>query len=110
MRPSVLLLIRKAITLGVVIYSILIIGISCNPDKESKNQPLFNKLSAKRTGIEFENTLTESENLNYFLYPYIYMGGGVSVGDFNNDGLTDIYLVGNMVPDRMYLNRGNFTF
>ena len=110
MRISVLLLFRKVITVGVVLNSILIISISCNSDKVAKNLPLFQKLSSKRTGIRFENTLTESEILNYFLYPYIYMGGGVSVGDFNNDGLTDIYLVGNMVPDRLYINRGNFTF
>ena len=84
------------------VYHVILIG--------GQKPPLFQKLSSKKTNITFENTLTESDTLNYFLYPYIYMGGGVSVGDFNNDGLTDIYLVGNMVPDRLYLNRGNFIF
>jgi len=110
MRISVRLLFRKAITIGVVFYSIFIISISCNSDRGGKNLPLFQKLSSEKTNVAFENTLTESDTLNYFLYPYIYMGGAVSVGDFNNDGLTDIYLVGNMVPDRLYLNRGNFAF
>lgn len=104
------MLFRKVIFFGVILSSILFIIISCNSDKEGKNLPLFQKLSSKRTNITFENTLTECDTFNYFLYPYIYMGGGVSVGDFNNDGLTDIYLVGNMVPNRLYLNRGNFTF
>lgn len=107
---SVPMLVRKTIIIGVVLVSIIIVSLSCNSEKEGKNLPLFRKLSSKVTGIAFENTLTESDTLNYFLYPYIYMGGGVSVGDFNNDGLTDIYLVGNMVPDRLYLNRGDFTF
>jgi len=93
----------------------LLIGISCiffscKPAKIKNESPVFQKLSSGKTHITFQNTLTETDTLNYFLYPYIYMGGGVSVGDFNNDGLTDIYLVGNMVSNRMYLNRGNLTF
>jgi len=107
MRISVPVIIKKSITIRLVIYSILIISISCN---SGNDLPLFKNLPSKKTGITFENTLTESESFNYFLYPYIYMGGGVSVDDFNNDGLTDIYLVGNMIPNRMYLNRGNFNF
>ena len=110
MRISVLLLFRKAITIGVILDSILILSISCNSDKEGKSLPLFQIQSSKKTNVTFENNLTESDSFNYFLYPYIYMGGGVSTGDFNNDGLTDIYLVGNMVPNRLYLNRGNITF
>lgn len=110
MRISVLVFLRKAITSGGILYSILILCISCNSDKKDKSLPLFQKLSSKKTHVTFENTLTESEAFNYFIYPYIYMGGGVSAGDFNNDGLTDIYLVGNMVPSRLFLNRGNFTF
>jgi len=81
MRISVLLLFRKVISIGAVLYSILIISISCNSDKEGKSLPLFQKLSSKKTNVTFKNTLTESETFNYFLYPYIYMGGGVSVGD-----------------------------
>ncbi len=109
MKISVPGLFREVIFFGVILSSILF-TVSCNSDKKGENMPLFQKLSSKRTNITFENTLTESDTFNYFLYPYIYMGGGVSVGDFNNDGLTDIYLTGNMVPDRLYLNRGNFTF
>ncbi len=110
MRRSVPFLCRKVIFFGIILILILFIGISCKKGRTGKSIQLFQKLSSKKTNIAFENTLTESDTLNYFLYPYIYMGGGVSVGDFNNDGLTDIYLVGNMVPDRLYLNRGNFTF
>jgi hypothetical protein len=110
MKMSFPILVRKAKITGVALVSIIIVSISCDSGNNGKNLMLFGKLSSRVTGIAFENTLTESDTLNYFLYPYIYMGGGVSVGDFNNDGLTDIYLVGNMVPDRLYLNRGNFTF
>jgi enediyne biosynthesis protein E4 len=91
-----------------VIY--FFIAFSCKIEKRNNEGPSFQKLSSRKTNITFQNTLTETDTLNYFLYPYIYMGGGVSVGDFNNDGLTDIYLVGNMVPNRLYLNKGNFVF
>jgi enediyne biosynthesis protein E4 len=86
------------------------IFFSCKPEKNPHEGPLFQKLSSAKTNITFHNTLTETDTLNYFLYPYIYMGGGVSVGDFNNDGLTDIYFTGNMVSNRLYLNMGNLKF
>jgi len=82
---------------------------SCNPGKSGED-PVFTRLSPGLTNISFENTLTETDTFNYFLYPYMYMGGGVSVGDFNSDGLTDIYLTGNMVSNRLYLNMGNLKF
>lgn len=110
MQTSVLMLSDKTKIIGVVLFIIIIAGISCDHPDEGKNPALFQKLPSKKTSITFENTLTQSDTLNYFLYPYIYMGGGVSACDFNNDGLTDLYFVGNMVPDRMYLNRGGFTF
>jgi enediyne biosynthesis protein E4 len=110
MKISAIILYRKIIFFGIILLSILLICPSCNSDVESKNTKFFQKLSFKKTHITFENTLIESDTLNYFLYPYIYMGGGVTAGDFNNDSLTDIYFVGNMVPNRLYLNRGNFTF
>ncbi|MBD3628942.1 VCBS repeat-containing protein [Cyclobacterium sp.] len=72
--------------------------------------PLFDELSIPATGIDFSNNLTENDSINYFNYMYIYMGGGVAVGDFNNDGLQDLYFTGNMVPNKLYLNRGNMKF
>jgi hypothetical protein len=74
-----------------------------------KNQ-LFKELPQRVTGIDFSNDLTENDSINYFNYMYIYMGGGVAVGDFNNDGLPDIYFTGNMVPNKLYLNKGNLKF
>lgn len=71
---------------------------------------IFTKLSAKTTGVTFENRLTENDTLNYFTYPYIYMGGGISAGDINNDGLTDLFFTGNMVNNRLYLNNGDLKF
>ncbi|MEX0275339.1 MAG: VCBS repeat-containing protein [Flavobacteriaceae bacterium] len=78
--------------------------------KKDRHVTLFNQLDAHRTGIAFNNALQEGDSLNYFNYPYIYMGGGVAVADFNNDGATDIYLTGNMVDNALYLNQGNLRF
>ena len=94
-----------------VVLLIAILGacFSCTPEKTGEG-PVFTKLSSRKTNITFQNTLTETDTFNYFLYSYMYMGGGVSVGDFNNDGLTDIYFTGNMVGNRLYLNMGNLKF
>lgn len=70
----------------------------------------FIKLSPQTTGIDFSNDLIENDSLNYFTYAYIYMGGGVSAGDINNDGLIDLYFTGNMVDNKLYLNKGNLRF
>ena len=83
--------------------------LSCKQANNSKIS-IFEKLSSKKTGVSFRNDLTETDTFNYFLFSYLYMGGGVSVGDFNNDGLTDIYFTGNMVSNRLYLNKGNLEF
>lgn len=79
--------------------------ISCN-----QQPPLFTKLDALTTGVGFSNTLTESDSMNIFTYEYIYNGGGVGIGDFNNDGLQDIFFTGSMVSNKLYLNKGNFKF
>ncbi len=68
---------------------------------------LFERLDASETGVTFANTLTESEQWNILAYEYYYNGGGVAVGDFNNDGLPDLYFTGNQVPNKLYLNKGN---
>lgn len=82
--------------------------VSCtNTKQENKN---FTQLSAEQTGITFANTLTETDSLNYLNYAYMYMGGGVSAGDINNDGLIDLFFTGNMVPNKLYLNKGNLKF
>ena len=73
-------------------------------------KPMFELMSPGKTGVSFSNVLQESPTANVLTYEYFYNGGGVAVGDINNDGLDDIYLVGNMVENKLYLNQGNFTF
>ena len=89
----------------------LVVLIFCLSCSESKNETkIFKKLSSRNTGIGFSNNLTENDSLNYFTFAYIYMGGGVSAGDINNDGLIDLFFTGNMVPNKLYLNKGNLEF
>src|SRR5438874_1141659 len=71
---------------------------------------LFKPVPNSESGINFANVLKESPNLNIITYEYFYNGGGVGLGDFNNDGLIDIFFTGNMQPCRLYLNKGNFKF
>jgi hypothetical protein len=70
----------------------------------------FRLLDSKRTGIDFKNTITESDSFNVITYEYIYNGAGVGAGDLNNDGLADLVFAGNQVSPRIYLNEGNFKF
>ena len=72
----------------------------------AQSPTLFRRLPASQTGIEFANRLTESDTLNILNQANIYNGGGVGIGDFNKDGLMDIYLAGNMVSNKLYLNQG----
>ncbi|MBC8770524.1 VCBS repeat-containing protein [Arenibacter sp. BSSL-BM3] len=88
----------------------VLLYISCNTSADQNSNGLFEKLSADRSGIDFSNNITENDSINYFSYLYLYMGGGVAIGDFNNDGLQDIYLTGNMVENKLYLNKGNLQF
>jgi len=75
-----------------------------------KAPPLFELLSPQATGVTFANTLPESADFNIINYLYYYDGGGVAVGDVNNDGLPDLYFTSNLGPNRLYLNKGNYRF
>ena len=91
-------------SLYLILFSLL---IGC---QEAPPITLFSTLSPKKTSINFKNTLGESEAFNVLNYGYFYNGGGVAIGDINNDGLSDIYFTGNMKASHLYLNKGNFEF
>src|SRR5437773_3322487 len=71
---------------------------------------LFKQLTPGHTGITFANTITTDDTLNVQSYDFVYNGGGVAVGDIDNDGLPDIFFTGNMVSSRLYLNKGDLRF
>ncbi|MDP3469054.1 MAG: CRTAC1 family protein [Daejeonella sp.] len=80
--------------------------ISC----KDKKPVLFSLMDHSDTGIDFRNNLQPSTEIDIMKYTYFYNGGGVAIGDINNDGLQDVFFTGNMVKNRLYLNKGNFEF
>ena len=76
----------------------------------NRKSTLFEKISGSHSGINFNNVIIENDSINPLNVVNIYNGGGVGIGDFNNDGLPDVYFTGNTVPSRLYLNKGNFKF
>lgn len=88
---------------------ISILLFSCK--KEIQRPALFFEMvNSKESGINFSNDLTDTNDLNIVEYLYYYNGGGVAIGDINNDGLDDIFFTANQLPDRLYLNMGNMKF
>jgi len=107
---------------SITIISTLISFSSCKNDPSSKpsstasidnsvkSQPLFKLRSSESTDIDFINSIVETPTFNHLYWTSLYNGGGVGIGDINQDGLPDIYFCGNRVKDRLYLNEGNLKF
>lgn len=93
----------RRILLGIIYTTFL---VACS----DKGNLLFESVPPETSGIDFQNTLTENDDLNILDYLYFYNGGGVAIGDINNDGLPDIYFTGNQVKNKLYLNKGNLKF
>ena len=86
---------RKIILLFVILSA-------CSKTKDTR---LFELISNEKSNINFNNTLDYTENLNPYTYRNFYNGGGVAIGDFNNDSLQDIFFAGNLVSNKLYLNK-----
>jgi hypothetical protein len=78
--------------------------------KKKKPEFCFTSLTSSQSGIDFENSITESDSLNLAVHEYIYMGGGVGTGDFNNDRLQDVFFSASQQSSKLYLNKGNMQF
>ena len=91
---------RKLITSFILFFSFFL----------SSQEPLFTLIDSSKTGINFSNDLIDTKEHSIFLYANYYGGAGVGIGDFDNDGLEDIFLAANLIDDKIYKNLGNFKF
>ena len=92
-------------------FNVLILFVLSISGTSAQQDPtLFKLLPESKTGIAFNNQLFENDTLNILNQANIYNGGGVGMGDFNQDGLIDIYFAGNMVSSKLYLNKGKMQF
>ena len=90
--------------------SLLIISLTSFSCTDQADKKLFTELSSSQTGIKFKNLVRETEDFNVLIYGYFHQGGGVAIGDVNNDSLPDIYFTGNMMASKLYINKGNWSF
>lgn len=88
----------------------LLFSLVCLVSCQKKEEMMFEKIASKSSGIYFENKLSNTENASILDYLYFYNGGGVAVGDVNNDGLVDVFFTSNQGENKLYLNQGSFQF
>src|SRR5207344_1956213 len=93
----------KIYTIGTVVLAIFLGACRTGTHR-------FELVRSDQSHIEFSNTITETDMINPFDVTNMYNGAGVGIGDFNNDGLPDIYFAGNQVPCQLYLNKGALKF
>jgi len=102
---------KKGLYSYMLLVAWLILTDSCNRKQQTGSQLLlFEALNAGRTGLDFSNKLTPTQEFNVFKYMYFYNGGGVGTADFNNDGKIDVFFAANQVSNRLYLNTGGLHF
>ncbi len=92
----------------VILFFLLFIG--CTKDQDEQIFPKFELLKNDHTQLYFQNQVTSSIDFNVFNYMYFFNGGGVAAGDFNNDGLVDLFFTSNMSANKLFLNEGDFKF
>lgn len=94
------------------LFSLWLLNCAEEPQtfQTDNGQTLFSKLNSEQTNIHFNNKLEDTKDHNIMIYSNYYGGAGIGIGDFNNDGLADIYFAGNLVPDQLYINTGDLTF
>ena len=92
--------------------ALLFLIYSCRQGVQNKETPLFSLLPSDKTGVDFVNQVPYNvmNDNNVLSYQYYYNGGGVCLGDINNDGLVDIYFTANKKKNRLYLNLGDMKF
>lgn len=96
---------------GCYLLPFLFFFISCNSSNQSHSKDtLFNLLPSTQTGITFNNKVVDTKDFNVFKYRNFYNGGGVAIGDINNDGRPDIFFTSNQQKNKLYLNKGNWKF
>ncbi|WP_299529612.1 VCBS repeat-containing protein [Ulvibacterium sp.] len=97
-----------------MVAMLLSFATSCISETDNKDKPepekVFRLLDESSTGINFSNNLAYDNEFNVYKYRNYYNGGGVAIGDINNDGLSDIYFIANQEKNRLYLNKGDFKF
>jgi enediyne biosynthesis protein E4 len=92
----------------IVIFTLLVFASACR-NEEKTEVFLFRKVPSDESGLQFSNSLS-NRKLDIISYMYYYNGGGVAAGDFNNDGLTDLYFTSNEESNKLFLNKGDFKF
>lgn len=91
-------------------YCICCLSCANKETERTKANNLFSEISSDHTGVTFLNAIENEKDLNIFTYRNFYNGGGVAIGDINNDGLPDIYFTANQGPNKLYLNKGGLKF
>ncbi len=110
--------IRKKIFPSLFYLLLVAFTVGCQEKKEVAQQvdntppadPVFKRVTSTHSGVNFKNVVEENIGNFFDVFAYVYNGGGVGLGDINNDGLVDIYFTGNEVPNKLYLNEGNLKF
>ena len=98
----------------ILIAALLIAACTSNTGNENLitggSKKLFNSIPSTHSGLDFKNNILENTQINFYKYPYLYNGGGVGIGDINNDNLPDIYMTSTQGNDKLYLNKGDLKF
>src|SRR6186713_403967 len=93
--------------ISLILVTVIIFFVSC---VNKGTDRLFTQLSANESGIYFNNEIEDNDSTKSIINEFGFMGGGVGIGDFNNDGLKDIFFSGNQVSSRLYINKGKNKF
>ncbi len=97
------------ITIGIIILLVILLFSACQTE-EQPTSAQFKLLTENTTGLHFENNPKNTKEFNVFNYMYFFNGGGVAAGDFNKDGLVDLYFTANMTGNKLFLNKGEMKF